>query len=312
MDLINGMRVFVRVVESGSFTAAANSLDLSNAQVSRLVADLEAHLQARLLQRTTRRLMLTESGERFLLRCRQILGEVEEATVEARGAHLKPSGRLRIHCMNGLGILITPLIARYNQLYPEVAFDLTLSQHNPDPLEEGHDVVISVTQALPDSQMVALPLGRFYSVPCASPAYLAAHGIPSEPRQLEGHCCLHLQDFVHGGWSFSDERGEYVVMPGQTFRCNVAESVAKASQAGMGISLLPFYTVTQFLREGHLKRLLPSYRLREREIHAVYPSRRFLDAKVRTWVDFLKVELPLMFAEHEAVVDDPRHWAIRS
>ena len=105
MDLLNNMRVFVRVVDCASFTAAADALDLSTAQVSRLVADLEQHVQARLLQRTTRRLSLTEAGERFLLRSRQILEEMEEATAEARGAHLKPSGRLRVHSMNGLGVL---------------------------------------------------------------------------------------------------------------------------------------------------------------------------------------------------------------
>ncbi|VVN90116.1 LysR family transcriptional regulator [Pseudomonas fluorescens] len=310
MDLLNSLRVFVRVVDSSSFTAAAQALDLSTAQVSRLVADLEQHVQARLLQRTTRRLGLTDAGERFLLRGRQILEDMDVATAEARGAHLKPSGRLRVHSMNALGVLITPLIARYSELYPDVVFELTLSQRNPDLLEEGHDVVISIAQELADSQFVAQVIGQIYSVPCASREYLQRHGVPSNPAALNEHRCLRMLDPLYSDqWLFHDEQGEHCVIPGKTFQCNVAESMVKASEAGMGISLLPFYSATQPVSEGRLVRLLPAYRPRERNVYAVYPSRSFLDAKVRTWVDFLKAELPRLFAEHEAVMNDPRHWA---
>jgi DNA-binding transcriptional LysR family regulator len=310
MDLLNSLRVFVRVADSGSFTAAAQALDLSTAQVSRLVADLEQHVQARLLQRTTRRLVLTEAGERFLLRGRQILEEMNEATAEARGAHLKPSGRLRVHSMNGLGVLITPLIARYGELYPDVVFELTLSQRNPDPLEGGHDVVISIAQELADTQFVAQTIGQIYSVPCASRGYLERHGVPGNPLDLNEHRCLRMLDPLYSDeWAFHDEQGEHRVIPGKTFQSNVAESMVKASEAGMGISLLPFYTATRPVSEGKLLRLLAAYRLRERNVYALYPSRRFLDAKVRTWVDFLKAELPKLFAEHEGVLNDPQHWA---
>lgn len=310
MDLLNNLRVFIRVVDCASFTAAADTLDLSTAQVSRLVADLEEHLQARLLQRTTRRLSLTEAGERFLLRSRQIVEEMDEATAEARGAHINPAGRLRVHCMTGLGVLITPLIARYGELYPDVVFELTLSQRNPDPLEEGHDVVISIAPELADSQLVAQIVGQIYSVPCASSDYLRRNGIAQHPLELNEHQCLRMLDPLYGDqWVFQDEHGEHVVSPAKTFQCNVAESMVKASEAGMGISLLPFFTATRPLSDGTLLRLLPDYRPRQRNVYALYPSRRFLDAKVRTWVDFLKAELPRLFAEHEAVMDDPRHWA---
>ena len=310
MDLLNSMRVFVRVVECASFTAAADALDLSTAQVSRLVAELEQHLQARLLQRTTRRLSLTEAGERFLQRSRQILEDMQEATEEARGAHQKPSGRLRVHSMNGLGVLITPLIARYCERYPDVVFELTLSQRNPDPLEEGHDVVISIAYELEDSQRVAQTLGQIYSVPCAAPAYLERHGIPQHPSALNEHRCLRMVDPLYSDqWQLQDGHDEYTISPTRTFQCNVAESMVKASEAGMGISLLPFYTATRPLSDGTLVRLLPNCRARERNVYALYPSRHFLDAKVRTWVDFLKIELPKLFAEHEAVMEDSRHWA---
>ncbi|MGE8154289.1 LysR family transcriptional regulator [Pseudomonas vancouverensis] len=310
MDLLNNLRVFIRVVDCASFTAAAEAMDLSTAQVSRLVADLEEHVQARLLQRTTRRLSLTEAGERFLLRGRHIVEQMDEATDEARGAHLKPAGRLRVHSMSGLGVLITPLIARYNELYPDVVFELTLSQRNPDPLEQVHDVMISIAPELADSQWVAQAVGHLYSVPCASPGYLQRRGVPMHPQALADHQCLRMVDPLYDDqWLFQDAFGEHAIRPAKTFQCNVAESMVKASEEGMGISLVPFYAATRPLRDGTLLRVLPEYRLRERNVYAQYPSRRFLDAKVRTWVDFLKAELPRLFAAHDAIINDPRHWA---
>lgn len=213
MDVFNGMRVFVQVVDSGSFAAAAEVLSLSGAHVSRLIADLEQHLQTRLLQRTTRRLSLTESGERFLLRCRGILDDIRDASAEASGAHLNPRGRLRVHCMSGLGVLITPLIARYSELHPQVSMELSLSQHTPDPLEEGHDVVISIAHALPDSALVSQTIGQLFSVPCAAPRYLANHGVPDHPEQLLQHRRLHLQDFQEDEWRFQGEAGDLSVPP---------------------------------------------------------------------------------------------------
>lgn len=307
MDLLNGMQVFVRVVDSGSFAGAAERLALSGAQVSRLVSDLEKHLQTRLLQRTTRRLSLTESGARFLLSCREILEDVREATAQASGAHLSPRGRLRVHCMSGLGVLITPLIARYSECYPDVCMELTLSQHNPDPLEEGHDVVISIARSLPDSALVSQTVGHLFSVPCAAPEYLNQHGVPEQPEHLVQHRRLHLQDFQEDNWLFKGEAGDISVSPGNTFRTNVADAMVKATQEGMGISLLPFFSAYKALQDGSLVRLLPGYRLRERSVFAVYPSRRFLDAKVRTWVDFLHAQLPLLLEKHVRVIDDPAY-----
>ncbi|QHF44824.1 LysR family transcriptional regulator [Pseudomonas sp. S35] len=306
MDLINGMQVFARVVDCGSFAAAAEVLGVSGAQVSRLISELERHLQTRLLQRTTRRLSLTESGERFLLRCRDILEDVREATAEASGAHLNPRGRLRVHCMSGLGVLITPLIARYSEHYPDVCMELTLSQHNPDPLQEGHDVVISIAHALPDSALVSQTLGQLFSVPCAAPGYLTRHGVPQQPQDLLQHWCLHLQDFQEDAWLF---KGPVVITPGRRFRTNVADAMVKATQEGMGVSLLPFFSACPALQDGSLVRVLPAYRLRERNIFAVYPSRRFLDAKVRTWVAFLQTHLPALLATHVEVMENPAHWA---
>lgn len=309
MDTLHSMRVFVRVIDDGSFTAAAQALDLSTAQVSRLVADLEQQLQARLLHRTTRRLALTETGERYLERCRQILAQVDEAAAEARGAHLTPSGRLRVHTMTGLGLQhLTPLIARYAERHPQVVVELTLAQRTPDLLEDGHDVTIAFARDLPDSQLVAQRLGPVYSVLCAAPSYLAEHGVPQQPGDLQRHRYLRLTDPLYRGqWDFGDEQLD--ALPAESFQVNVAEALVKAAQAGMGFCLLPSFVASQPLREGRLLRILPQHRLRALSIYALYPSRRFLDAKTRTWVDFLKTELPPLLAADEAVLDDPACWA---
>jgi DNA-binding transcriptional LysR family regulator len=311
MDILQAMRVFARVIDSGSFTAAAQTLELSTAQVSRLVSELEASLSARLLQRTTRRLRLTEVGERYLQRCRQILGEVDEAAAEASGAHLTPSGRLRVHSFTGVGIqYLVPLAARYAKVYPEVSLDLSLSQRTPDLLEEGHDVVITHSRELPDSDLVAQRLGSIYSVVCAAPAYLQQHGTPQTPEALREHRCLRLLDPVYpGDWVFERLGEMQVINPGQSFQVNVSEAMVQAAVAGMGVCLLPSFVAAKALREGGVVRLLPEWQLHERSLYALYSSRRFLDAKIKTWVEFLKAELPRLLARDGADLDNPVYWA---
>ncbi|GLO44980.1 LysR family transcriptional regulator [Pseudomonas putida] len=309
MDMLHAMRTFARVVECGSFAAAANALDISAAQVSRIVAELENQLQTRLLHRTTRRLRMSEAGERFLERSRQILLLTEEAVGEARGAHLTPRGRLRLHCPHGLGLLLMPLVAGYNALCPEVVIELTLSQRNPDPLAEGHDVVITVDGALPDSQLIAVPLGTIFSIPCAAPSYLLAHGVPERPEDLHQHRCLRMAyPMYEGDWVFPQGVDQCVIAPNDSFSTNVADAMLVASELGMGIGLLPFYTASQAIEQGRLCRLLAPYRLRESALYAIYPSRHYLDAKVRTWIDYLKEQLPALFEGHAKVVDDSRYW----
>ena len=311
MDIFQAMRVFVRVVETGSFTAAAQALGYSTAQTSRLLSELESSLQARLLQRSTRRLALTEVGSRYLERCRLILGEIEDANAEAAGAHLIPRGHLRVQSTTGLGIqLLAPLVARYTELYPQVHVDLTLSQRQPDLLEEGHDLVITLSAHLPDSELIGQPLGSIFSVISAAPSYLEGRNIPKVPEDLHQHRCLHLVDpLFTDSWTFRDDEGEQVIRPGNVFQVNVAEAMAKAAEAGLGICLLPDYVAVGSYQRGSLVRLLPHYRLHEKNIYALYPSRRFLDAKVKTWVEFLKEEIPKVLERHQAIVDDPAHWA---
>jgi len=310
MDMLNAMQTFVRVVDGGSFTAAAQQSDTSTAQVSRLVSELENHLQARLLHRTTRRLALTEAGTRYLEQCRLILEQVEQARVEAGGAHKVPRGRLRVHSTIGLGIqLLSTLAGRYQELFPEVDLELALSQRQPDLLEDNLDVVITLSRELPDSELIAMPLGTVFHVVCASPVYLKQHGAPRVPADLRQHRCLRLADPVFAdSWSFIGDGIEETILPGETFKVNVAEAMSSAAEAGMGVCLLPDYVAVPALQRGSLVRLLPQYRLQEKTIYALYPSRRFLDAKVRTWIEFLKQQLPQAFFGYHQVLQNPEYW----
>ena len=180
MDILFNMRAFVSVAETGSFTAAAQRLDLTTAYVSRAVAKLEAHLQTRLLHRTTRRIALTEAGQRYLMRAQQILAYIEEAEAEAGDAHARPSGTLKVHAMTGIGQhYVIRAIAGYRQQYRDVTFDLPMANRVPDLLDEGFDVAIVVASELPDSGFISQRIGETYSILCASPEYLRLNGTPS-------------------------------------------------------------------------------------------------------------------------------------
>src|SRR5215475_3392454 len=168
MDTLQNMRVFARVVEAGSFTAAAQHLNTTTAYASRAVSDLEAHLRTRLLNRTTRRIALTEAGERYLARCLAILESVSEAELEASDAHARPAGTLRVHSMSSIGQnYVVPAVAAFQERYPAVTVDLTLSQNVPDLLEDGYDVALrSTSRPLPDSNYISHQLGTVHGVLC--------------------------------------------------------------------------------------------------------------------------------------------------
>jgi DNA-binding transcriptional LysR family regulator len=182
MDVFQTMRFFMAVAQSGSFTAAAKLLDTSTTNVSKAVSSLEARLQTRLINRTTRRLALTEAGLRYLQRCEKILEELRDAEEEAGTANTLPVGRLKIHALSAIGNhYVIDAIAKYRETHPSVLFDLTLTNRLPDLLEEGYDMSIVLARDLPDSGFVAQRLGITYSILCASPEYLQKRGTPETP-----------------------------------------------------------------------------------------------------------------------------------
>jgi DNA-binding transcriptional LysR family regulator len=307
MDTLQNMRVFVRVVEAGSFTAAAQSLNSTTGAMSRAVSELEAHLRTRLMNRSTRRLALTTAGERYLQRCTQILADIDNAEEEASCAHERPVGALRMHSFASIGQhYVLPAISRYRALYPEVTVELTLSQRMPDLFEGSSDVAVIGASSLPDSDLVSLLLGTTFSILCASPAYVRAHGAPQLPSDLTHHECLILQTpaFPSHDWTLDGPEGSETMGVTGPVQVNIAESLIVAIREGMGIGILPLYAAINGLRDGSLVRVLPTHTLQKMNVYALYPSRKFVDAKTRTWVEFLRTHLPDVIARDVALLDD--------
>ncbi|WP_288501243.1 LysR family transcriptional regulator, partial [uncultured Pseudomonas sp.] len=246
MDTLQNMRAFSCVAQLGSFTAAAGQLDTTTANVSRAVSNLEAHLQTRLLNRTTRRIALTEAGKRYLMRCEQILTYVEEAEAEASDAHARPAGQLKVHSMTGVGQhFVVDAIARYRESHPDVTFDLTMANRVPDLLDEGYDVSIVLATELPDSGFVSQRLGITYSIVCASPAYIARHGVPQKPADLLKHACLRMVSPVIPleKWLFDGPEGQEMVnITSSPFMVNTADAMRTAIRSCMGVGVLPIYS----------------------------------------------------------------------
>ncbi|HEK1767455.1 TPA: LysR family transcriptional regulator [Pseudomonas putida] len=306
MDIFQSMRFFIAVAQSGSFTAAAQSLATTTTNVSKSITALEARLHTRLINRTTRRLALTEAGLRYLERCGKILDDVRDADEEAGTARTQPVGRLKIHTLSAIGNhYLIDAIARYRRVHPTVMFDLTLTNRIPDLLEEGFDMSVVLARDLPDSGFVAQRLGMTYSILCASPAYLQARGVPASPADLLAHECLRIVNTVMPveNWTFDGPEGmESVTIPVSPLHINTADGMTIAIKKGMGIGLQPIVSAVEGLRVGTLVRVLPEYRLEALNLFAIYPSRKFVDAKTRTWVEFLKLAIPELLAADEEVV----------
>jgi DNA-binding transcriptional LysR family regulator len=299
------MRIFARVAEEGSFTGAAQRMNITVPAVSRAVSALEAYLRARLLNRSTRKVVLTEAGHRYLQRCEQILAFVDQAEAEAADAQVRPTGQLRVHATSSFGqTYVTPAIVRYRQRYPSVSVELTLSQHMPDIIDEGYDVSVQLSvDELPDSSLVAQRLGTLHSVLCAAPSYLREHGAPSDVHDLSQHTCFQFVSSVYptDRWLLEGPDGNETVhlrTPG--FRINSADGLAVALKDGIGIGAVPMSTAVSAMRDGSLARVLPAYRLQPLTAYALYTSRRYLDAKIKTFVEFLRDEIPQILRAYEA------------
>lgn len=307
MDRIANMQAFLRVVESGSFTAAGETLDTSAAAMSRAVSELEAHLKIRLLNRSTRRLSLTDAGQRFLVRCRLILEDLESAEAEAKNAYDHPSGMLHIHSYASVGQhYVLPAISRYRKLHPDVTIDLTLLQRSPDLFKGNCDVAIVAANSLPDSELVSHHIGSAFNVLCASKKYLDTHGVPKVPSDLLHHSCLILQTpaFSADYWTLEGPLEQETLKVSGPVKTNIAESLLVAAREHMGIATVPIYAAMQDLRDETLVRVLPDYVLQRMNIYAIYASRRFTDAKIRTWVEYLKVWMPDAIARDQAALQE--------
>src|ERR1022692_1536898 len=289
MDRLHAIAAFAKVVESGSFARAAERLDVSVSSISRLVSELEAHLGARLLNRTTRRLSLTESGRAFYERCVQLLADLEEAEelAGAGAAHLR--GTLRLTCGTTFGTRhLAAAIAEFIGRHPQMRFDVELSDRVVDLVDEGFDAAVRIGR-IGSQQLVGRKIGETRQVCCASPAYLERHGVPQLPEDLTGHACLTYEHSPQKNvWPFQDRTGtDRSVRIDGPVHANSGRFLVAMAVAGVAITIAPDFIVAPDVRAGRLVALLRGFEAAPANIYVAYPSRRHLSAKVRAFADFL-------------------------
>jgi DNA-binding transcriptional LysR family regulator len=288
MDRFASVIAFVRVAESGNFTAAARRLKLSTPAVSGQVHALEDSLGVRLLNRTTRKVSLTDIGREYYERCSQILHELDEADEMASALQLTPRGQLRVHCHPTLSRFIAPLVAAYLRNNSEVSVDLRTGDQMIDLLEEEFDLAIR-TYMPPDSSLMARRLVGWRHVLCCAPSYLKNHPAPRSPADLASHNCIRYAFYPFGDeWHFTDSSGKRAVAPvnGNLVTTSV-DVLRETAVSGRGLLLLPPFVIREELKAGSLVPLLLDYPTIEFSIVALYPHRRHLTAKVRVFIDAL-------------------------
>lgn len=288
MERITSMQHFIEVVKNESFTAAAEKLSLSRAQISKSIMHLEQHLGTRLLNRTTRRVSLTDIGKIYFQRCQLILEDIEEMEGIASEQTEKPSGVLKISAPTSFGILhLQHLLPEYLKKYPDVQISLSLNDRFVDIVETGIDVVLRISK-LSDSSLIARKIAPCKLVLCASPEFLKQYGTPTTPQELTLLPCLTYSNNVNPNrWQFSGPQGEINIKVSGPFVADNGDILKSITLAGMGISLLPEFIVGPEIYAGKLQPILPEYSPEEIPIYAIFPSRRYLSAKVRTFVDFI-------------------------
>ena len=307
MNTLHNMQVLVRVIDTGSFTSAAALLDMSVGAASRAVSELEEHLRTRLLHRSTRRISPTREGLAYAERCRTILADVVRAEDDTARATDHPSGLLRVHSFASLGHRhIMPAIQAYRARYPDVHVELSLSQTLANLFDGTCDTsVVAFSPPPPDANVASRRLGWSHSILCASPRYLAARGVPQSPDDLKLHDCLTLRT-ANGSserWCLEGPDDSSVTLTVDSMvSINIAESLATAVREGMGIAPLPAYAALDELRDGTLVRVLPEYTIDTREVCLLYPSRRFVDARTRSWINFICEWLPPRLEKDDAAL----------
>lgn len=286
MDRLHAMTTFVQIVDKGSLTAAAEALDTSLPSVVRGLASLERHLGVRLLNRTTRRLHLTDEGAQFLERCRTILSEVQDAEAALTSRQTAPQGRLAITAPVVFGRrYITPIVNEFVRRYPGVTVDLLLVDRVTNLVEEGLDVAVRVAP-LKDSSLVAIPVGQARRVVCASPQYLRRQGTPRVPQELTAHRCVRYTGLApRDEWSFRVGRRNVTVPISSVISCNQIDSAVDACVNGLGLGMFISYQVVAHTTSGQLKYVLEKFEVEPLPIQVIFPHSKLLSTKVRAFVD---------------------------
>ena len=295
MDHLASLAVFTRVVESGGFSAAARRLNMSVTMASNHIKALEDRLGARLLNRTTRKVSLTEIGRAYYDRSTQILADVEAADQIATALHTMPRGTLRLYTSTHIIRFLAPVVDEFLTRYPDVSLDLTIGEPMVDLVEEGFDLAIR-TLPPPDSSLIIRPLTPWRHILCAAPSYLEAHAAPRRLDDLAAHNCMRYAYYAYGDeWRFEGRGGgiSSVRISGKVVT-NSADTLRHLALAGHGVILAPSFVAGDDVRAGRLIRLLPDFQPVEFAITALYPHRHRLSTKVRAFIELLRER----FAEH--------------
>ena len=287
MDEFSAIPVFVAVIENGGFSAASRALGVSKSAVSKRINQLESHLGVRLLHRTTRKLSLTEAGERYYEHAAEALraaGKAEDAVTELQG---EPQGKLKISSPMSFGRLhVAPLIPKFLQRYPKLQIDLLMDDRNIDLVAGGFDIAIR-SGDMPDSKLIARKLTPLRQVLCASPGYINRYGMPITPVELsERNCILFSYSGDLNEWTLNKNDQPETVLVSGNYRVNNSEALLEALREGIGIGRLPTFVAGPDLKAGRLLRILESYQIPDHIFYAVFPERQYLPAKVRAFLDF--------------------------
>ena len=288
MDTITGMRTFAAVVSAGSFTSASERLGISKALTSKYVAALEERLSVRLLNRTTRKISVTETGQAYYLRCKQLLEDFDQLEAAIRDEHKAPEGRLRVSAPATFAELyLTQAVSDFLNQQPGISVELVLADRFVNIVDEGFDLAVRIGH-LADSTLVARRLATTRVIAVASPSYLEKAGEPNSPDDLERHHCIIDTNFGSGNtWSFIQDNQSFNVGIKGRFAVNNAYAVKEMVLADQGIGLCPDYVVGKELRSNSLKVILAGYDIQKYGIYAVYPHNRHLAGATRSFVDFL-------------------------
>jgi DNA-binding transcriptional LysR family regulator len=288
VDKLQSIRAFTKVVQHGSFAAAARDMRLSRSAISKYVIDLEQDLSTQLLVRTTRSASPTENGQAYYERCVEILAGLEEADLAVTRLQAEPRGILRVNAPMSFGTLhLGRAIADFMDKYPDLKIQLVLSDQQIDPVQEGFDLTLRIAD-LPSSSMIARKIAPALRVICASPAYLQRRGIPKHPDELRQHDCLAYGHLATGNqWKLTGPDGDHWIHIPWRLCTNNAEVLRDAAVKGHGIALLPTFIAGADLQKGSLRTILVEYKAPDISVYAVYSQTRHLSVKVRVFVDFL-------------------------
>ncbi|WP_110989120.1 LysR family transcriptional regulator [Acaryochloris thomasi] len=289
MDKFESMQAFTQVVEAGGFAAAAREVGLSRSQVNKLVANLEVHLGVQLLHRTTRKVTPTDAGRAYYERCINILAELEEAETSIARLQTEARGTLRINAPMSFGMRhLGRAIAAFSHQHPQLQVEVTLSDRFIDPISEGFDVTLRISEYPDDASLISHLVMPTPRVLCAAPQYLAERGNPGQPKQLREHSCLHYGHLPSAHrWFLQGPEGEVVVSISGALCSNNGEVLRSAALEGLGITLLPTFIVANDLQQGDLRVVLPEYRAPTLSLYVVYPVNRHLSEKVRLLTAFI-------------------------